>query len=82
METEFNKYNKKYDERDKDFLYQELIDLEESRSSLERRLKELSKIFQNGFISDSEYNDQEKEIKNELTRVSSNIIYLRALIIL
>ena len=82
METEFNKYNKKYDERDKDFLYQELIDLEESRSSLERRLKELSKIFQNGLISDSEYNDQEKEIKNELTRVSSNIIYLRAFIIL
>lgn len=80
LETEFIKYSKKSEDKDKDFLYKKLIELEEIRYSLENKLKTLIEISQKGEISDSEYNKQEKEIKNELIDISSKITYLRAFI--
>jgi len=80
LETEFMEYSKKCEEKNKDFLYKKLIDLEETRFSLENKLKELIEKLQEGVISDSEYNNQEKEIKNELIDKSSKITYLRAFI--
>jgi len=80
LEAEFMEYSKKCEEKNKDFLYKKLIDLEEIRFSLENKLKELIERSQEGVISDSEYNNQVKEIKNDLTDISSKITYLRAFI--
>ena len=80
LEVEFKEYYKKFEERDKDFLYKKLIDLEESRFSLEQQLKKLISNFQEGSISNSKYNDKEKVIKDKLTNISSKLTYLRAFI--
>lgn len=80
LETEFIEYSKKSEQKNKDFLYKKLIELEETRFSLENDLKVLIERFQKAKISNSEYNKQEKEIKHELTNTSSKITYLQAFI--
>jgi len=69
LESDFKNYNKKADKEDKDFLYQELINLEVIRYSLQLKLNDTKEFH------------QKKELENKLLNISLKVVYLRAIII-
>jgi len=69
LESDFKKYNEKGDKEDKGFLYQELMNLEGIRDSLQQKLK------------DAEDLHQKKTLEDKILNLSIKVIYLRAVII-
>ena len=69
LERDFKKYNEKGDKEDKGFLYQELINLEGIRYSLQQKLKDVENLH------------QKKELEDKILNISIKVIYLRAIII-
>lgn len=70
LENTFKTYNQRYDERDKDFLYQELLYLERTRDSLQENQKETKDPL------------QKKEVEEKLLDLSLKVMYLRVIIAL
>jgi len=65
---------------DKDTLYQELIALEGKRYSLERGFKDIERGFNKGSMSDSEFKNQNNDLKTKLSEITSRINKIRRLI--
>jgi len=68
LESDFNKYNEKGDKEDKGFLYQEMMNLEGIRYSLQQNLKGLEDL------------NQKDELEEKILKLSIKIIYLGAII--
>lgn len=69
LESEFKKYNEKGDREDRGFLYQELINLEGIRYTLQQKLKGVENLH------------QKNELEDKLLKLSIKVIYLRAIIV-
>lgn len=69
LESDFNKYNEKGDKEDRGFLYQELMNLEGIRYSLQQKLKGVEDLH------------QRTELEDKLLKLSIKVIYLGAIIV-
>jgi len=70
LESEFKIYNEKGDEEDKGFLYQELMNLEGIRYTLQQKLK---------YVEDLH---QKNELEEKLLKISIKVNYLGSIIVL
>ena len=68
LESEFNKYNEKGDKEDRGFLYQEMMNLEGIRYSLQQKLKNVEDL------------NQKNKLGDKLLKLSIKVIYLGAII--
>ena len=80
MESTFNSPTLDNISDDKDTLYQELIALEGKRYSLERSFKDLEKGFNKGSMSNSEFKNQNIDLKTKMDEITSRINKIRRLI--
>ena len=80
MESTFDSPNLDNLSDDKDTLYQELIALEGKRYSIERSFKDLEKGFNKGSMSNSEFKNQNIDLKTKMDEITSRINKIRRLI--
>ena len=70
LESDFNKYNEKGDKEDRGFLYQEMMNLEGIRYSLQQKLKSVEDLH------------QKNKLEDKLLKLSLKVNYLGAIIVL